>query len=161
MDTGLLRWQPFTIWGGPYVSLGGVPCVPLPPMTLLLQDLITRIQKRIFLGHSYAMGFDWQPCTLLSLTGGILALRHLHPLAAPLRSIVLASSWGGLYSPPLLLLIIMGVFILLLSFSLSLWGVFLFLLSCLNYEGHGGIILWATYLGGLCFFRHSSICHSC
>ena len=107
MDSGLLRWQLFTIWGGPCVSLGGVPCAPLPPMTLLSRGLVARIQKRIFLGRPYAMGFDWQPCTLLSLMGGVLALRHLHPRAAPLfhRFGVLM---GGLHSPPLLLLVIVG-----------------------------------------------------
>jgi hypothetical protein len=53
------------------------------------------------------MEFDWQPHTLLSLMGGVLDLRHLHPRAAPLfcRFGVLM---GGLHSPPLLLLIIMG-----------------------------------------------------
>jgi hypothetical protein len=107
MDSGLLHWQPFMIWGGPRVSLGGVPCAPLPPMTLLSRGLIARIQKRIFLGCPYVMGFNWRPRTLLSLMGGILDLRHLHPWAAPLfrRFGVLM---GGLHSPPLLLLVIMG-----------------------------------------------------
>ena len=139
MDSGLLRWQPFKIWGGPHVSLGGVPCTPLPPTTLLSRGLIARIQKRIFLGCTYAMGFDWQHRTLLLLMEGILALRCLHPLGAPLfrRFDVLvgvfilllsfsSSSWG--------------VFILLLSFSSSSWGALLLLLSCWDYEGHGGIV---------------------
>jgi hypothetical protein len=108
MDSGLLRWQPFTVWGGPRMSLGGVPCVPLPPMTLVLRGLVARIQKRIFLGSPYAMGFDWQPCTLPSSMGGILDLRHLHPQAAPLFC-HFGVLMGGLHSPPLLLLIIMGV----------------------------------------------------
>jgi hypothetical protein len=107
MDSGLLRRQQFTIWGGPRVSLGGVPCVPLPPMTLLSRGLVAQIQKRIFLGRPYAMGFNWQPCTLLSLMGGVLDLRHLHPRAA-----LLFRHFGilveGLHSPPLLLLIIVG-----------------------------------------------------
>jgi hypothetical protein len=89
------------------VSLGGVPCAPLPPMTLLSLGLVTRIQKRIFLGRPYAMGLDWQPCTLLSLMGGILDLCHLHPRAAPLLH-CFGILMGGLYSPPLLLLVIMG-----------------------------------------------------
>ena len=89
------------------MSLGGVPCAPLPPMTLLSRGLVARIQKRIFLGRPYAMGFDWQPCTLLSLMGGVLDLPHLHPRAAPLfhHFCVLI---GGLHFPPLLLLIIVG-----------------------------------------------------
>jgi hypothetical protein len=79
----------------------------LPPMTLLSRGLVARIQKRIFLGCPYTMGFDWQPCTLLSSMGGVLDLRHLHPRAAPLfrRFDILM---GGLHSPPLLLLIIVG-----------------------------------------------------
>jgi hypothetical protein len=107
MDSGLLHWQPFTIWRGPRVSLEEVPCAPLPPMTLLLWGLITRIQKRIFLGCTYAMGFNWQPCTLLSLMGGVLALHHLHPLAAPLFR-YFGILMRNLHSPPLLLLIIIG-----------------------------------------------------
>ncbi len=107
MDSGLLRWQPFTIWGGACMSLGGVPCAPLPPMTLLSRGLVARIQKRIFLGCPYAMGFDWRPHTLLSSMGGILDLRHLHPRAAPLfRCFVILM--GVLHSPPLLLLVIVG-----------------------------------------------------
>jgi hypothetical protein len=107
MDSGLLRRQPFTIWGGPRVSLGGVPCAPLPPMTLLSRGLVARIQKRIFLGRPYAMGFDWRPRTLLSSMGGVLDFRHLHPRAAPLfrRFGILM---GGLHSPPLPLLVIVG-----------------------------------------------------
>ena len=81
--------------------------MPLPPMTLLSWGLIARIQKRIFLGHPYAMGFDWQPHTLLSLMGGILDLRHLHPRAAPLFR-CFGVLTGGLHSPPLLLLVIVG-----------------------------------------------------
>ncbi len=53
------------------------------------------------------MGFDWQPCTLLSLMGGILDLRHLHPQAAPLFC-HFGVLMGGLHSPPLLLLVIVG-----------------------------------------------------
>ena len=34
-DSRLLYWQLFTIWCVPCVSLGGVPCALLPPMTLL------------------------------------------------------------------------------------------------------------------------------
>jgi hypothetical protein len=107
MDSGLLHWQPFTIWGGPYVSLGGVPCAPLPPMTLLSRGLVAQIQKRIFLGRPHAMGFDWRPCTLLSSMGGISDLRHLHPRAAPLFR-HFGILMGGLCSPPLLLLVIVG-----------------------------------------------------
>jgi hypothetical protein len=84
MDSGLFRRHPFMIWEGARVSRGGVPCAPLPPMTLLSRGLIARIQKRIFLGRPYAMGFDWQPCTLLSSMGGVLDIRYLHPRAAPL-----------------------------------------------------------------------------
>jgi hypothetical protein len=89
------------------VSLGGVPCMPLPPMALLSQGLVTRIQKRIFLGRTYAMKFDWRPHTLLSLMGGILPLWHLHPLAAPLFR-CFGVLMRGLHSPPLLLLVIVG-----------------------------------------------------
>ena len=77
-------------------------------VTLLSRGLATRIQKSIFLlGRTYAMGFAWQPCTPHFLMGGKLALRHLHPREAPLfpRFFV---SMGGLPSPPLLLLVIMG-----------------------------------------------------
>jgi hypothetical protein len=108
MDSGLLHWQPFTICGGPHMPLGGVPCTPLPPMTLLLpRGLVARIQKRIFLGRPYAMGFDWQPRTLLSSMGGVLDLRHLHPQAAPLFR-CFGILMGGLHSPLLLLLVIVG-----------------------------------------------------
>jgi hypothetical protein len=89
MDTVLLHWQPFTIWGGPRMSLGGVPCAPLPPMTLLSQGLVARIQKRIFLGRPYAMGFDWQPCTLLSSMGGIFG----SPSSSSLGSSSAPSFW--------------------------------------------------------------------
>jgi hypothetical protein len=94
-------------WGGACVSLGGVPCVLLPPMTLLSWGLVARIQKRIFLGCPYAMGFDWQPHTLLSLMGEILDLCHLHLRAAPLFR-HFGVLMGGLHSPPFLLLIIVG-----------------------------------------------------
>jgi hypothetical protein len=106
MDSGLLCRQPFMIWGGARVSLGGVPCVPLPPMTLLSWGLIARIQKRIFLGCPYAMGFNWRSCTLLSSMGGVLDIHHLHPRAAPLFRLF-GILMGGLHSPLLLLLIIM------------------------------------------------------
>jgi hypothetical protein len=105
MDSRLLCRQPFMIWGGARVSLGGVPCAPLPPMTLLSRGLVARIQKRIFLGRPYAMGFDWRPRTLLSSMGGILDIHHLHPQAAPLFRLF-GVLMGGLHSPPLLLLII-------------------------------------------------------
>ena len=39
-------------------------------------------------------------------------------------------------------------------------GVSLLLLSCWNYGGHGRILILAAYFGGLCFFGHSSVCHS-
>ena len=108
-DSRLLCWQPFTIWeGGACVSLGGVPFFPLPPMTLLSRGLVSQIRKRIFLlGCTYAKGFDWQPCALLSSMGGMLALRHLLPLAAPLFR-CFGVLIGGLCSSPLLLLIIIG-----------------------------------------------------
>jgi hypothetical protein len=105
MDSGLLRRQPFMIWGGARVSLGGVPCAPLPPMTLLSRGLVAPIQKRIFLGRPYAMGFDWRPRTLLSSMGGILDIRHFHPRGAPLFRLF-GVLMGGLHSPPLLLLVI-------------------------------------------------------
>jgi hypothetical protein len=95
-------------------NMGGASCVPggsalraPAPMTLLSRGLVARIQKRIFLGCPYAMGFDWQPRTLLSLMGGILDLHHLHPRAAPLFR-CFGVLMGGLHSPPLLLLVIMG-----------------------------------------------------
>jgi hypothetical protein len=53
------------------------------------------------------MGFNWQPCTLLSLMGGVLDLHHLHPRAAPLFC-CFGILMGGLHSPPLLLLVIVG-----------------------------------------------------
>jgi hypothetical protein len=51
------------------------------------------------------MGFDWQLCTLLSLMGGVLDLRHLHPWAAPLFR-HFGILMGGLHPPPLILLVI-------------------------------------------------------
>jgi hypothetical protein len=90
--------------------------------------------------------------------GSILALCHLHPLAAPLfhRFGVLM---GGHYFPPLFLLIIVGglhscPLLLLLIMGglpsppllLGLWGT-------------GGIVVSAAYFGELCFFGHSSLCH--
>jgi hypothetical protein len=122
MDTGLLRWQPFTIWGGPRMSLGGVPCAPLPPMTLLSRGIVAWIQKRIFLGRPYAMGFNWQPCTLPSSMGGILDLCHLHPRAAPLFR-CFGILMGGLHSPPLLLLVIVGGCVRWWDLSPGPWGV--------------------------------------
>ncbi len=65
----------------------------------------TRIQKKIFLGCTYTMGFNWQPHTLLSLMGGVLTLHHLHLLLAPLFRCFGVLMWG-LYYPPLLLLVI-------------------------------------------------------
>jgi hypothetical protein len=127
MDSGLLRWQLFTIWGGPCMSLGGVPCAPMPPMTILSRGLVARIQKRIFLGRLYAMGFDWQPCTLLSSMGAFWISVIFIP-GQLLCSIVLASSWG--------------VFILLLSFSLSSWGVVYG--GGIFPQGHGGYPRAAT-----------------
>jgi hypothetical protein len=47
---------------------------------------------------------------------------------------------------------------LLTFFSLS-WGVVLLLLSLWDY-GSRKIFISAAYFGGLCFFGHSSICHS-
>jgi hypothetical protein len=94
------------IWGGARVSLGGVPCAPLPPMTLFSWGLIARIQKMIFLGRPYPMELDWRPRTLLSSMGGVLDIRYLHPQAAPLFRLF-GVLMGGLHSPPLLLLIIM------------------------------------------------------
>ena len=163
MSSGLLHRQPFTIWGGgARVSLGGVPCVPLPPVTLLPRGLTARIQKRIFLlGRTYAMGFDWQSCTLHSSMGGELALRHLHPRAAPLFR-CFGIIMGGLHSPPLLLLVIMGGLQPSSSHSTCHCGgsFFLFLFRW-DYEGQGRILASATCLGGLCFYDHSSVCHSC
>ncbi len=92
-------------------NLGGTSCVPggsalraPAPMTLLSRGLVARIQKRIFLGCTSAMGFDWWPCTLLSSMGAFWLSVIFFPWQL-LCSVVLASSWG--------------VFILLLSFSSS------------------------------------------
>jgi hypothetical protein len=74
---------PFMVWRVSHVSLWGVPCTPLSLKTLLSWGLVAWIQKKIYLGHLFAMGFDWQPCSLLLSMGGILALFHLCPLAAP------------------------------------------------------------------------------
>jgi hypothetical protein len=76
-------------------------------MTLLSRGLVAWIQKRTFLGCTYAMGFNWQPRTLLSLMGGVLDLCHLHPRAAPLFC-HFGILVGGLHSPPLLLFVILG-----------------------------------------------------
>jgi len=77
-----------------------------------------------------------------------------------LCSIVLASAWEAF----LLLLSFSSsswrVFNPLLSFSLSLWWVFLLLLFRWDYEGHSRFIASATDFGGLCFYGHSSVCHS-
>lgn len=105
MDSGFFRhWGvlcmtplPFTVWGVPRVSLRGVPCAPLSLTTLLPWGLVARIQRRIFLVRTYAMGFD--VCPRIG--------HHFHPRAAPLFR-RFGVSMGGLPSPPLLLLIIMG-----------------------------------------------------
>ena len=186
---------PFTVWGVPRVSLRGVPCAPLSLTTLLPWGLVARIQRRIFLVRTYAMGFNVCPCIG----------HHFHPRAAPLFR-HFGVSMGGLPSPPLLLLIIMGdtgaflllltfsssswgvfnsflsfssssqeAFLLLLtfsssswgvfnpflSFSSSSWGVFIRLLFHWDYEGKGEIVPSATCSGGLYFYSHSSIRHSC
>lgn len=49
-------------------GLGGALCVPvdtafLSLKTLLMWGLRTRIQKRIYLGCTFAMGFGWRPRT--------------------------------------------------------------------------------------------------
>ena len=105
MDSGLFHHRgvlcmtplPFTVWGVPRVSLRGVPCAPLSLTTLLPWGLVARIQRRIFLVHTYALGFDVSP----------RIGHHFHPRAAPLFR-RFGVSLGGLPSPPLLLLIIMG-----------------------------------------------------
>ena len=68
MDSGLFHQQgvlcmplPITVRGVPRVSLWlwpGVPCAPLSLKTLLPWGLVAQIQKRIFLGCTFAMGFD-------------------------------------------------------------------------------------------------------
>jgi hypothetical protein len=77
-----------------------------------------------------------------------------------LCSFVLASSWGAF----ILLLSFSssswGVFNPLLLFSSSLWWVFLLVLFRWDNEGHNRIVASATCFGGLCFYGHSSICHS-
>ncbi len=95
--------------------------MPMPPMTLLSRGLVARIQKRIFLGCPYAMGFDWQPCTFPSSMGGIWISIIFIP-GQLLCSVVLVASWG--------------VFIILLSFSLSSWGVVYS--GGIFPQGHGG-----------------------
>ena len=160
MNSRLLCWQLITSWGGACMSLGGVPCAPLPLMTVLSRGLVARIQKRIFLlGCTYAMGFDWQHRTLHSSMGSALALHHLHPQAAPLFR-PFGVIMGGFHSPPFLLLVIVGDLQPPLSFSLSLWWVFLLFLFRWDYEGQGRIVTLATCFGGLYFYDHSSICHS-
>ncbi len=90
--------------------------------------------------------------------GGVFALRHLHPLAAPLfrhfgvlmgslhsPPLLLLIIVRGLHSPPLLLLAILGG-LPSPSLLLGLWG-------------SRRDIVSATYFGGLCFFGHSSVCH--
>jgi hypothetical protein len=90
MNSNLLSWWgilgmplPFMVWRVPHVSLWGMPCAPLSPKTLLPLSLVARVQKMIYLGCICDMGFDWQPCVLLSLMGGVWALRHLCLLDAP------------------------------------------------------------------------------
>ena len=95
-----------------------------------------------------------------------------------LCSVVLASAWGaflhllsfsssswGAWGAFLLLLTFSssswGVFNPFLSFSSSSWGVFILLLFRWDYEGNGEIVPSATCSGGLCFYGHSSIRHSC
>ena len=51
----------------PCASLWVVPCTPLFLKTLILWDLIGRIQKRMYLGCTFGMGFGWSPCALLSM----------------------------------------------------------------------------------------------
>jgi len=48
---------PCTVWGVPHVSPVAVGS-DLSLMTLLPWGLVARIQRRIFLGRTYAMGFD-------------------------------------------------------------------------------------------------------
>ncbi len=64
--------------------------------TLPLWGLAAQIQKWVYQGHPCAMVFDWQPCTLLLLMGGVLALSCLSPLAAPLF-LLLSIHVGGLW----------------------------------------------------------------
>ena len=140
------------------MSLWEVLCMPLSLKILLPRGLVARIQKRIFLGCTYGMGFDWQPCTLFSLMGGVLALRHLHPLGATLFC-HFGILVGGLHSPPLLLLIIVGGLHSPPLILLATTGGIPSPLTCWDYGGHGRIVVSAAYLGGLCFFGHFSICH--
>jgi hypothetical protein len=77
------------------VSLWGVPCMPLFLKTLLPWVLIAQIQKRIHLGCPYAMGFNWQPHTLLLPMGGISALHCLCPLAAPMFLLLIVFVGGS------------------------------------------------------------------
>ncbi len=70
------------------------PCAPRFLMTLLLQSLIAWILKRIYLGRTSTMGFDWLHRTLLWSLGGMLAPCWLCPLTAP-RFLLLGILVGG------------------------------------------------------------------
>ena len=110
---------PFRVWGVPRVSLG-VPCAPLFLGTLPLpRVLVARIQEDVsgsHLRYGVRLAVSHPPFSM----GGVLALRHLHPLAAPLfhHAGILV---GGLHSPPLCLLIIVGG-LPCPSLLLGLWG---------------------------------------
>ena len=142
------------------MSLGGVPCAPPPPMTLLSSGLAAQIRKGYFCWVTptpWGSSVDFAPSILLWGANRLSVIFIPGPLPC---SIILASSWGAF----ILLLSFSssswGVFNPLLSFSSSSWWVFLLLLFRWDYEGHGRIVTSATCFGGLCFYGHSSICHS-
>jgi hypothetical protein len=148
MDSGLLRRQPFMIWGGgSCVSGGSALRAPAP-------------HDPTFTGPCpmpWSLTGNLSPSILQ--WGGALALRHLHPRAA-LCSVLLASSWGVFFLLLSFSSSLWRVFNPLLSISLSLWWVFLLLLFRWDCEGHGRMVASATCLGGLCFYGHSFVCHS-
>jgi hypothetical protein len=97
--------------------MGGIfalyPLCPLADPTFLVPGVLVgdpRIQKRIYWGRTCHMGFGQRPGFLLLFMGGTLALRCHHPLMAPLFS-CLGQFVGGL--------------LLLLSFLLASWNIFI------------------------------------
>ncbi len=83
----------FMVWGVPRVSLWRGPCAPGSLMTLLLRGLVARILKRICLGHTSAMGFNWHHHTLLWSMGSCWLPASFAPWPI-LRTFFWAYLWG-------------------------------------------------------------------
>ena len=119
-DSVLLRWRPFPLWGVPRVSLGGVPCAPPPPITLLSRGLdlgvspphsgLLRWQPFLIWGGARVSlggvpGAPLPPMMLLSrglaarIQTGIFLLGCSHPIRLARRPCTLHSLMGGALAP--------------------------------------------------------------